>query len=406
MLKKIKIVFVLFVIVLSSCNNDNLKIDNEEVNVETGSRSFNVIESSDKYILIDQHFDHITAETIYHYIRVTWGIISVGGGFQNFARVNTILSTLTEEQITPSAWNKGTFNIEQLTLEFKDKVGSNINVTYNKENYSSSTYTRILSKGELFAAGQNSDFTYLKITYNKRSYGFSTSKTIIPEQVTKPVDKPVLEWQASVTRGVFNHALNGDFSNSHSDTIINYTTWDGTIWTAMLDGNTFIHAPQGDFSRSHRGSELHYISWDGSKWIARINGTAFLHSPEGDPTTLYPDPTIKYVTWGGGKWAASVSRDLFKHSLKGDDSISHYDEIINYTTWDGSKWTAKLDGNSFIHAPVGDFSRSHRDSILNYRTWDGSYWTVTINDNIFTHAPGGDFSRSHQSTIMHYMTWY
>lgn len=104
----------------------------------------------------------------------------------------------------------------------------------------------------------------------------------------------------------FLHAPNGDFSQAHPDTIINYITWDGTEWTAKFDGDRFVHAPKGDWSRSHVDVILNYITWDGSKWTVRLEQRRFLHAPQGDFTRAHPDDIINYKTWGGSPWTARL----------------------------------------------------------------------------------------------------
>jgi hypothetical protein len=74
---------------------------------------------------------------------------------------------------------------------------------------------------------------------------------------------------------VFVHAPKGDYSKSHDDTIINYTTWDGTNWTAKVKVKSgglvlFTHAPSGNWSESHEDKIINYTTWDGTNWGAKI----------------------------------------------------------------------------------------------------------------------------------------
>jgi hypothetical protein len=68
----------------------------------------------------------------------------------------------------------------------------------------------------------------------------------------------------------FIHAPNGDFSKAHTDTVMNYVTWDGTLWTIRIVGKTFIHAPNGDFSKSHPDKIMNYVAGDGTQWTAKL----------------------------------------------------------------------------------------------------------------------------------------
>ena len=104
----------------------------------------------------------------------------------------------------------------------------------------------------------------------------------------------------------FLHAPNGDFTQAHPDTIINYISWDGANWTAKFDGTTFVHAPNGDWSKSHRDAIINYVTWDGSKWTAKLDQNRFLHAPNGDFTKAHPDTILNYKDWPGTKWTARL----------------------------------------------------------------------------------------------------
>ncbi|MBT6146840.1 MAG: DUF4751 family protein, partial [Gemmatimonadetes bacterium] len=106
----------------------------------------------------------------------------------------------------------------------------------------------------------------------------------------------------------FIHAPGGDFNLSHEDVIINYQTWDGSLWTAKVSGNTFIHAPGGDFNSSHTAHIINYVSWGGSLWQATVDGDVFTHAPSYNLSLRHTDTIINYLTWGppfsGAPWTA------------------------------------------------------------------------------------------------------
>jgi hypothetical protein len=104
----------------------------------------------------------------------------------------------------------------------------------------------------------------------------------------------------------FMHAPNGDFSKAHPDTIIQYTTWDGSNWTARFDGTRFVHAPKGDWSKSKTDTIMNYVSVDGGKWTVRLEQRRFLHAPQGDFARAHSSDIITYKTWDGSKWTARL----------------------------------------------------------------------------------------------------
>jgi hypothetical protein len=108
-------------------------------------------------------------------------------------------------------------------------------------------------------------------------------------------------------RGIrFVHAPNGNWQQSHADTIMNYISWDGSRWTARIQGNGFVHAPNGNWQQSHADTIMNYISWDGSKWTAKIQGSGFVHAPNGNWQLAHTDIIINYITWDEGKWTAKI----------------------------------------------------------------------------------------------------
>jgi Domain of unknown function (DUF4751)/Group XII secretory phospholipase A2 precursor (PLA2G12) len=148
----------------------------------------------------------------------------------------------------------------------------------------------------------------LKIACNGRADAYYTG---VLENAQDAYDKAqeAAKPIAAVFQGTgrsWSHAPNGDFSKSHSDTIINYVTWDGTQWTAKLVGNTLFHAPNGDFSKAHSDTIINYITWDGTQWTARIVGNTFFHAPNGDFSKSHPDKIINYITWDGTQWTAKL----------------------------------------------------------------------------------------------------
>ena len=107
--------------------------------------------------------------------------------------------------------------------------------------------------------------------------------------------------EVTVQERGFLYAPDGNWSNAHSDTIINYLDWYGNKWTARLQGNGFLHAPNGDWSKAHPDTILNYLTWGGGKWTARLQGNRFLHAPDGDWSKAHPDIIINYLDWNGNK---------------------------------------------------------------------------------------------------------
>jgi len=105
---------------------------------------------------------------------------------------------------------------------------------------------------------------------------------------------------------VFSHSPQNLPSNTHEDVILNYVTWDGSLWTTKLTGSTFIHAPNGDFTHSHTDTIINYKTWDGSNWTARFVSGQFVHAPNGDFSLAHNDSIINYITWDGTHWTADV----------------------------------------------------------------------------------------------------
>jgi hypothetical protein len=115
---------------------------------------------------------------------------------------------------------------------------------------------------------------------------------------------------------VFIHAPKGDYSKSHDDTIINYTTWDGTNWTAKVKVKSgglvlFTHAPNGNWSESHDDKIINYTTWDGTNWTAnaQVNSDGlvqFTHAPNGNWSESHNDTVLNYKTWDGTNWSAKI----------------------------------------------------------------------------------------------------
>ncbi|MCU6795131.1 hypothetical protein OB236_23775 [Paenibacillus sp. WQ 127069] len=66
---------------------------------------------------------------------------------------------------------------------------------------------------------------------------------------------------------ILNHTSGGDSSSFHSDTIVNYKSWDGSNWTVKMVGGNFIHAPNGDFTNTHISKNIDYVTWDGENGL-------------------------------------------------------------------------------------------------------------------------------------------
>jgi hypothetical protein len=116
-------------------------------------------------------------------------------------------------------------------------------------------------------------------------------------------------------------AIDSRAQTQHTDTVINYLTWNGTAMWAKLEGSYFR------------------VSQDGS-------GTPWEQVPLSN--------TIRYKTWGGGNWEASLNNRVFTHAPNGDWSQAHTDTIINYIAGDGRNWTAiVLNETTFQHTPSG-----------------------------------------------------
>jgi len=87
---------------------------------------------------------------------------------------------------------------------------------------------------------------------------------------TSPSQIPTQVNITPTTSFSFVHAPNGDWSKAHSDTIIDFVSWNGSKWRSRIEGGRFVHAPNGDWSKAHSDTIIDFVSWNRSKWRSRL----------------------------------------------------------------------------------------------------------------------------------------
>lgn len=105
-------------------------------------------------------------------------------------------------------------------------------------------------------------------------------------------------------------------------------------WTLLL-------APNGDWTQAHRDTVLNYVTWGGGEWTAAyLGGGRFRHTQRG-ATQSRESIGINYVDWKGSDWTATVEGEKFRHTRR-DRKRDELDRTINFRTWGGDPWSAKL----------------------------------------------------------------
>jgi len=104
---------------------------------------------------------------------------------------------------------------------------------------------------------------------------------------------------------------------------------------------TILQAPQGDWTQAHRDTAINYVTWGGGEWTASyLGGGRFRHTQRG-ATESRESIGMNYVDWKGVEWTATVEGEKFRHTRR-DGVRDEIDRSLNYLTWDGSLWSAKL----------------------------------------------------------------
>jgi hypothetical protein len=104
---------------------------------------------------------------------------------------------------------------------------------------------------------------------------------------------------------------------------------------------TILQAPQGDWTQAHRDTAINYVTWGGGEWTASyLGGGRFRHTQRG-ATQSRESIGMNYVDWKGVEWTATVEGEKFRHTRR-DGVRDEIDRSLNYRTWDGSLWSAKL----------------------------------------------------------------
>ncbi len=104
---------------------------------------------------------------------------------------------------------------------------------------------------------------------------------------------------------------------------------------------TLLQAPQGDWTQAHRDTAINYVTWGGGEWTASyLGGGRFRHTQRG-ATQSRESIGMNYVDWKGAEWTATVEGEKFRHTRR-DGARDEVDRALHYQTWDGSLWSAKL----------------------------------------------------------------
>jgi hypothetical protein len=102
-----------------------------------------------------------------------------------------------------------------------------------------------------------------------------------------------------------------------------------------------LQAPQGDWTQAHGDTAINYVTWGGGEWTASyLGGGRFRHTQRG-ATESRESIGMNYVDWKGVEWAATVEGEKFRHTRR-DGVRDEIDRSLNYRSWDGSLWSAKL----------------------------------------------------------------
>jgi hypothetical protein len=111
---------------------------------------------------------------------------------------------------------------------------------------------------------------------------------------------------------------------------------------------TVLHAPNGDWTQAHRDSVINYVTWGGGEWTAAyLGGGRFRHTQRG-ATQSRESIGMNYVDWKGSEWTATVEGEKFRHTRR-DGRRDELDRTMNYTTWGGGLWSAKLVPPAAVH---------------------------------------------------------
>ena len=104
---------------------------------------------------------------------------------------------------------------------------------------------------------------------------------------------------------------------------------------------TLLHAPDGDWTQAHRDTVINYVTWGGGAWTAAyLGGGRFRHTERG-ATQSRESIGMNYLDWKGIEWTATVEGEKFRHTRR-DGRRDEVDRTLNYKTWDGGLWSAKL----------------------------------------------------------------
>lgn len=104
---------------------------------------------------------------------------------------------------------------------------------------------------------------------------------------------------------------------------------------------TILQAPQGDWTQAHRDTAINYVTWGGGEWTASyLGGGRFRHTQRG-ATQSRESIELNYVDWKGAEWTATVEGEKFRHTRR-DGARDEVDRSMDYRSWDGSHWSAKL----------------------------------------------------------------
>jgi hypothetical protein len=104
---------------------------------------------------------------------------------------------------------------------------------------------------------------------------------------------------------------------------------------------TILHAPNGDWTQAHRDTAINYVTWGGGEWTASyLGGGRFRHTQRG-ATQSRESIGMNYVDWKGAEWTATVEGEKFRHTRR-DRARDELDRSLEYRSWDGSLWSAKL----------------------------------------------------------------
>ena len=154
------------------------------------------------------------------------------------------------------------------------------------------------------------------------------------------------KWQASIVGGTLRHHFLGA-SEFHEEGYMNFkTSWGAnmTLSSPSIKPPTryTLRHTQQETGATHTDTRIDYITWNGSHWSAQLRDNWFQHTNLGTSVQHY-DLIISYVTWDGTKWMAELQPNgrTFRH--RSETNEERTSNILNYKTLDGTNWTMEIE---------------------------------------------------------------